>query len=97
MTKNKKTCTQQAVCCNAGRMPAESPVGFSSVHARANIRVAPHYSKPPAVRGVITFNSPTSDIEEIELLDKTNSPTEIARAMREAGDFLINYKPTGDE
>lgn len=40
---------QQAVCCNAGRMPAESPVGFSSVHARANIRVAPHYSKPPAV------------------------------------------------
>ena len=22
---------------------------------------------------------------------------EIARAMREAGDFLINYKPTGDE
>lgn len=29
---------QQAVCCNAGRMPAESPVGFSSVRARANIR-----------------------------------------------------------
>ncbi len=51
----------------------------------------------PRFRGVITFNSPTSDIEEIELLDKTNSPTEIARAMREAGDFLINYKPTGDE
>lgn len=51
----------------------------------------------PRFKGVITFNSPTSDIEEIELLDKTNSPTEIARAMREAGDFLINYKPTGDE
>ena len=51
----------------------------------------------PRFRGVITFNSPLSDIEEIELLDKTNSPTEIARAMREAGDFLINYKPTGDE
>ena len=47
----------------------------------------------PRFKGVVTFNSPLSDIEEIELLDKTNSPTEIARAMREAGDFLINYKP----
>ena len=47
----------------------------------------------PRFKGVVTFNSPPSDIEEIELLDKTNSPTEIARAMREAGDFLINYKP----
>ncbi|NDV65200.1 hypothetical protein D0T60_08085 [Bacteroides sp. 224] len=28
---------QQAVCCNAGHMPAESPVGLSSVHARVNI------------------------------------------------------------
>ena len=51
----------------------------------------------PRFRGVITFNSPLSDIEEVELLDKTNNPTEIARAMREAGDFLINYKPKGDE
>lgn len=51
----------------------------------------------PRFKGVITFNSPLSDIEEIELLDKTNNPTEIARAMREAGDFLINYNPTGDE
>jgi len=51
----------------------------------------------PRFRGVITFNSPLSDIEEIELLDKTNNPTEIARAMREAGDFLINYKPKEDE
>ena len=51
----------------------------------------------PRFKGVITFNSPTSDIEEIELLDKTNNATEIARAMREDGDFLINYKPTGDE
>jgi len=51
----------------------------------------------PRFRGVITFNSPLSDIEDIELLDKTNSPTEIARAMREAGDFIINYKTTGDE
>ena len=51
----------------------------------------------PRFKGVVTFNSPLSDIEEVELLDKTNSPTEIARAMREAGDFLINYKPKGDE
>jgi len=51
----------------------------------------------PRFKGVITFNSPLSDIEEIELLDKTNSPTEIARAMREAGEFIINYKPKGDE
>ena len=51
----------------------------------------------PRFRGAITFNSPLSDIEDIELLDKTNSPTEIARAMREAGDFIINYKTTGDE
>ncbi len=51
----------------------------------------------PRFKGVVTFNSPLSDIEDVELLDKTNSPTEIARAMREAGDFLINYKPTRDE
>lgn len=51
----------------------------------------------PRFKGVVTFNSTLSDIEEVGLLDKTNSPTEIARAMREAGDFLINYKPTGDE
>lgn len=51
----------------------------------------------PRFRGVITFNSPLSDIEEIELLDKTNSPTEVARAMREAGEFIINYKPKTDE
>ena len=51
----------------------------------------------PRFKGVVTFNSPLSDIEEIELLDETNSPTDIARAMREAGDFLINYKPKGDE
>jgi hypothetical protein len=51
----------------------------------------------PRFRGVVTFNSPLSDIEQIELLDKTNNPTEIAKAMREAGDFLIKYKPTGDE
>jgi len=51
----------------------------------------------PRFKGVITFNNPLSDIEDIELLDKTNNPIEIARAMREAGDYLINYKPKKDE
>ena len=32
-----------------------------------------------------------------ELLDETRDPSVIAKAMREAGDFLINYKPKGDE
>ena len=50
----------------------------------------------PRFKGVVTFNSPLSDIEEIELLDETR-PSVIAKAMREAGDFLINYKPKGDE
>ena len=40
---------QQAVCCNAGRMPAESSVGLSSLHTRASICETPHYSKPPTV------------------------------------------------
>jgi len=48
----------------------------------------------PRFKGVVTFNSPLSDIE---LLDETRDPSVIAKAMREAGDFLINYKPTGDE
>lgn len=51
----------------------------------------------PKFRGVITFNSPLSDIENIELLDNCKDPIIIARAMREAGDYLINLKPQGDE
>lgn len=51
----------------------------------------------PRFKGVVTFNGSLSDIEEIELLDETIDPSVIAKAMREAGDFLINYKPTGDE
>jgi hypothetical protein len=51
----------------------------------------------PRFKGVITFNSPLSDIEDIELLDETTEPTEIAKAMREAGEYLINYKPKKDE
>jgi len=51
----------------------------------------------PRFKGVITFNSSLSDIEDIELLDKTKNPTVLARAMREAGEFLINYKFTTNE
>lgn len=46
----------------------------------------------PRFKGVITFGL-LSDIEEIELLDQTTDPMEIAKAMREAGDFILNYKP----
>ena len=49
----------------------------------------------PRFKGVITFNSPLSDIEDVKLLDEFNSLTDIAKAMREAGEFIINYKPTG--
>lgn len=51
----------------------------------------------PRFRGVITFNSPLSDIEEIEVDEDILDAGDIATALREAGDFLINYKPTGDE
>jgi len=46
---NKMPNAQQAVCCNAGRLPAESPGGLSRGHTRSNIRETPHYSKPPTV------------------------------------------------
>lgn len=51
----------------------------------------------PRFKGVITFNNSLSDLEDIELIDKTKNPSVIAKAMREAGDFLINYKQKGDE
>jgi hypothetical protein len=51
----------------------------------------------PRFKGVITFNSPLSDIEEIEVDEDILDAGDIATALREAGDFLINYKPKGDE
>jgi len=47
----------------------------------------------PRFKGIITFSSPISDIEEVKLIDETKSPTEIAKALREAGEFLTkkNY------
>jgi hypothetical protein len=46
----------------------------------------------PRFKGVITFG-PLSDIEDIELLDNCSNPLELAKAMREAGDYIINLKP----
>jgi hypothetical protein len=46
----------------------------------------------PRFKGEVTFNSSTSDIENIELLDETTDPTILAMAMREAGEFLLTYK-----
>jgi hypothetical protein len=46
----------------------------------------------PRFKAVVTFNSPLSDLEDIELLDPTRDPSVIAKAMREAGDFLLSYK-----
>ena len=51
----------------------------------------------PKFKGVITFNSPLSDIEDIEVDEDILDAGDIATALREAGDFLINYKTTVDE
>jgi hypothetical protein len=51
----------------------------------------------PRFKGVITFNSPLSDIEEIEVDEDILDAGDIATALREAGDFIINYKPKNDE
>lgn len=51
----------------------------------------------PRLKGVITFNSSISDIEDIEVDEDILDAGDIATALREAGDFLINYKPKGDE
>lgn len=48
----------------------------------------------PRFKGVITFSGDLSDIEEIEVDEDILDAGEIATALREAGDFLINYKPT---
>jgi len=47
----------------------------------------------PKFKGVITFNGPLSDIEEIEVSEDILNAKDIATALREAGDFIVNYKP----
>lgn len=51
----------------------------------------------PRFKGVIAFNSPLSDIEDIEVEEDVLDAGDIAAALREAGDYLINYKPKKDE
>lgn len=51
----------------------------------------------PRFKGVVTFNGLLSDIEDIEIDEDIIDATAIATALREAGDFIINYKPKGDE
>lgn len=51
----------------------------------------------PRFRGLVTFNGYLSDIEEIEVNEDILEAGDIATALREAGEFLINYKPKGDE
>ena len=45
----------------------------------------------PRFKAVITFNSPISDIEDIELIDDTSDAMIVATAMREAGDFIYKF------
>lgn len=42
----------------------------------------------PRFKGKITFG-PLSDIEDIDLIDKNASVGDMARVMREAGEFII--------
>jgi hypothetical protein len=51
----------------------------------------------PKFKAVIAFNSTISDVDDIEVDEDILDAGDIATALREAGDFLINYKPTGDE
>lgn len=51
----------------------------------------------PRFKGVVTFSGDLSDIEDIEVDEDILDAGDIATALREAGDFLINYKPKGDE
>lgn len=43
----------------------------------------------PRFKGKITFGA-LSDIEDINLIDKNASVGDVARVMREAGEYIIN-------
>ena len=45
----------------------------------------------PRFIGEITFNSPISDVENISMIDKCDDIMLYAKAMREAGDYIINF------
>jgi hypothetical protein len=45
----------------------------------------------PSFRAKIKFNSPISDLEDIEMIDNCTDPLILASVMRDAAEFLINY------
>ena len=45
----------------------------------------------PKLKGVITFNSPISDIEDIQMIYKCDDVMMLARLMREAGEFIRDF------
>ncbi len=51
----------------------------------------------PKFKGVITFNSPLSDIEDIEVDEEVMDAGDIAHALREAGEYILNFKKQADE
>lgn len=46
----------------------------------------------PRFKAVINFDNPLSDLDEIQLLEEVRDAKVIARAMREAGDFMLTHK-----
>jgi hypothetical protein len=51
----------------------------------------------PRFIGVITFSGDLSDIEDIEVDEDILDAGDIATALREAGEFLLNYKQNEHE
>ena len=51
----------------------------------------------PKLKGEITFNGGISDIENIEVNEEVLDAGDIARALREVGEYLINYKHKENE
>ena len=47
-----------------------------------------HY---PAFKAKIKFDYGISDLDDIEMIDQCTDPLTLAKVMREAADFLIDY------
>lgn len=46
----------------------------------------------PRFKGEIDFNSNLSDVNNIQMIDETIDALELSKSLREAGEFIINYK-----
>jgi len=44
----------------------------------------------PRFTAEIAFNSPTSDLDNVKFIDKSNDVMLIAKVMREAGEYLLS-------